>query len=121
MGGQETQLTGPDLAAGVAAATLAPGGKLLGHAAGEPVLLARLGDDFVAIGASCTHYGGPLAEGVIDNGAVRCPWHHACFSLKTGEALRAPALSPIACYAVDAADGRIRVARERRSVTRCCA
>ncbi|HEY5061968.1 MAG TPA: FAD-dependent oxidoreductase, partial [Gemmatimonadaceae bacterium] len=97
MGGQ-AELTGPDLGAGVDADRLRSGDKLLGHAQGEPVLLARLGDDFVAIGASCTHYGGPLAEGVIDGDHVRCPWHHACFSLRTGEALRAPALNPVACW-----------------------
>jgi len=95
MGGQ-TELAGPDLTAGVDAASMNPGDKLLGHAAGEPVLLARLGDEYVAIAASCTHYGGPLVEGVIDGDTVRCPWHHACFNLRTGEALRAPALSPVA-------------------------
>lgn len=100
MGGQ-TELTGPDLGTGIAAADLEPGGKLLGHAHGEPVLLTRVGDDYLAIGASCTHYGGPLAEGVIDGDTVRCPWHHACFDLRTGEALRAPALNPVARWKVE--------------------
>ena len=58
--GEQPKLSGPDLAVGVDASTLTPGDKLLGHAKGEPVLLARLGDDYVAIGASCTHYSGPL-------------------------------------------------------------
>ena len=96
--GEQTQLSGPDLAAGIDAASIAVGDKLLGHAQGEAVLLARVGGEYVAIGASCTHYGGPLAEGVIDGDTVRCPWHHACFNLRTGEALRAPALSPVACW-----------------------
>src|SRR5262249_26450555 len=100
MSGQ-TELKGPDLAGGIDAAQLKPGDKLLGHAKGEPVLLARIGDEYLAIGATCTHYGGPLAEGVIDGETVRCPWHHACFSLRTGEALRAPALSPVACWHVE--------------------
>ena len=98
---QDAKLSGPDLSAGIAADTLKPGEKLLGHAGGEPVLLARVGDDFLAIGATCTHYGGPLAEGLLDGDTVRCPWHHACFSLRTGEALRAPALSPVACWSVE--------------------
>jgi apoptosis-inducing factor 3 len=99
MGGSDAKLTGPDLAAdGVETKSVSPGGMLLGHAFGDAVLLARIGDDFTAIGASCTHYGGPLAEGVIVGDTVRCPWHHACFSLRTGEALRAPALNPVACY-----------------------
>ena len=98
MGGADAKLTGPDLAQGIAAADLKSGDKLLGHANGEPVVIARLGDDFVAIGATCTHYGGPLAEGLIVGDTVRCPWHHACFSLRTGEALAAPALNPVACW-----------------------
>src|SRR3954451_13791064 len=109
MGGTDTALTGPDLAAGVAAADLKPGDRLLGHAHGEAVLLARLGDDFVAIGATCSHYGGPLAEGWIEGDTVRCPWHHACFSLRTGEALGAPALSPIDCFDVEERDGKLYV------------
>lgn len=111
MGGQ-AELSGPDLTAGVDAGSLQPGGRLLGHANGEPVLLARIGDTYSAIGASCTHYGGPLAEGVIDGDTVRCPWHHACFSLRTGEALRAPALNPVACWKVERDGGKL-VVREK--------
>src|SRR3954463_2283496 len=95
MASGEAQLSGPDLSQGIPVDSLSPGAKLLGHSSGEAVLLARLGDDFVAISNSCTHYGGPLAEGVIDGETVRCPWHHACFNLRTGEAVRAPALSPL--------------------------
>jgi len=105
----DAKLTGPDLAAGIDAASLRVGDRLLGHAQGEPVLLVRLGDDFTAIGASCTHYGGPLAEGAIVGDTVRCPWHHACFSLRTGEALAAPALSPVACWRVERRGERVVV------------
>jgi len=106
---EQAKLTGPDLSAGVDASTLGEGDKLLGHAKGEAVLLARIGGDFLAIGASCTHYGGPLAEGVIDGETVRCPWHHACFSLRTGEALRAPALNPVACWTTEQRGGKVFV------------
>jgi apoptosis-inducing factor 3 len=109
MAGSETTPTGPDLTQGIDAAALAPGATLVGHAKGDPVLLARIDDDYFAIAATCTHYGGPLGEGVIDGDTVRCPWHHACFSLRTGEALRAPALSPVACWQVERRDGRIVV------------
>src|SRR6516165_814221 len=110
---EQAELKGPDLVAGIDAAQLQPGQKLLGHAKGEPVLLARIADDYLAIGATCTHYGGPLAEGVIDGDTVRCPWHHACFSLRTGEALRAPALSPVACWTVEQRDGRLFVTTKK--------
>jgi NADPH-dependent 2,4-dienoyl-CoA reductase/sulfur reductase-like enzyme/nitrite reductase/ring-hydroxylating ferredoxin subunit len=69
-----------------------------GTADGDDVVLVRRGDELFAIGAHCTHYHGPLADGLIVGDTVRCPWHHACFSLRTGEALRAPALDPIACW-----------------------
>src|SRR5580704_10570272 len=100
MGG-ETKLTGPDLAQGIAITDVADGGVLLGHAQGEAVLLSRRGAEVFAVGATCTHYGGPLAEGLVIGDEVRCPWHHACFSLRTGEPQRAPALDPIQCWRVE--------------------
>ena len=74
------------------------GATLLGHAMDEAVVLARTGGRFHAIGASCSHYGGPLTEGAIEGDAVRCPWHHACFDLRSGEAIAGPALGPVACF-----------------------
>lgn len=95
-----SELKGPDLEEGVAMAQLEDGGMLLGHAEGQAVLLARRGEEIFAVDATCTHYSGPLAEGLIDGETIRCPWHHACFSLRTGEALAAPALNPISCWKV---------------------
>src|SRR5712691_6730120 len=91
----------PDLRNGFPIRELAGGDMVQGHANGETILVARRGGAYFAIGASCTHYGGPLAEGLIAGDTVRCPWHHACFSLRTGEALRAPALDPISCWRVE--------------------
>jgi NADPH-dependent 2,4-dienoyl-CoA reductase/sulfur reductase-like enzyme/nitrite reductase/ring-hydroxylating ferredoxin subunit len=116
MGG-EGKLTGPDLGAGVAASDVPDGGMLLGHAQGEAVLLARRGGDVFAVGANCTHYGGPLAEGLIVGDEIRCPWHHACFSLRSGDAVRAPALNPIACYDVAARDDKLYVLGKREAAT----
>ncbi|MEO8925836.1 MAG: FAD-dependent oxidoreductase [Caulobacteraceae bacterium] len=101
MSDSPSPLSGPDLAKGVAFSDLADGTMLLGHAAGEAVLLARRGEAVFAIGAVCTHYGAPLNEGLLVGETVRCPWHHACFSLRTGAPLRPPALDPVNCYAVE--------------------
>jgi apoptosis-inducing factor 3 len=90
----------PDLRAGIPIDALADGLPLLGHVDGETVILVRRGEDVFAIGATCTHWGGPLAEGLVVDAAVRCPWHHACFSLRTGEALCPPALNPAPVYEV---------------------
>ena len=109
MSGEEKKLDGPDFAQGVPSAELADGGMILGHVAGEAVVLARNGGALFAIGAECTHYHGPLAEGVLVADTVRCPWHHACFSLRTGEALRAPALDPVACWRVEQRNGMVYV------------
>ena len=113
MGGEESKLTGPDLTRGITAASIVEGAPLLGHANGEAVVVVRVGGDLFAIGATCTHYGGPLAEGKVVGGEVRCPWHHACFDLRTGIATRAPALNPLACYDVSVRDGVARVGAKR--------
>ena len=100
-----SETTGPDLTQGIATESLADGAMLAGHVGEEAVLLARRGDEYFAIGATCTHYNGPLAEGLLVGDTVRCPWHHACFSLRSGEALHAPALSPVACWRTERGDG----------------
>src|ERR1043166_1453824 len=91
----------PNLKNGVSLASIPDGGKLLGVVDGEDVLLTRRGEELFAVGAYCTHYRGPLVDGLVVDETVRCPWHHACFSLRTGEALRAPALDPIECWHVE--------------------
>ena len=102
MNDQTTELSGPDLTQAIELSTIPDGTMLLGHAHGEPVLLARRGTAVFAIGAICTHYGAPLEQGLLVGDTVRCPWHHACFSLRTGAALRAPALDPVSRWRVEA-------------------
>ena len=102
MSDQTTKLSGPDLTQAIELSTIPDGTMLLGHAHGEHVLLARCGDEVFAIGALCTHYGAPLEQGLLVGDSVRCPWHHACFSLRTGAALRAPALDPVSRWRVEA-------------------
>jgi len=91
---------GPDLTQGVPIDTLADGKMLVGRVGEEPVLLARSGGEYFAIGAECSHYHGALADGLVVGETVRCPLHHACFSLRTGEAVRAPAFDAVACWSV---------------------
>ena len=110
--------TGPDLTLGVGVGELHDGAMISGHVGEDAVLLARSGDEYFAIGATCTHYGGPLAEGLMVGDTVRCPWHHACFSLRTGEALRAPALSPVSCWSTEARAGKVFVLAKKEPPTR---
>ncbi|HEY8152181.1 MAG TPA: FAD-dependent oxidoreductase [Vicinamibacteria bacterium] len=112
MGGGD-KLTGPDLEAGIAWDDLRDGTALVGHAQGEAVLLVRRGEEVFATGTTCTHYGGPLGEGLVVGDTVRCPWHHARLSLRTGEAIGAPALNPIPCWDVRRTDGRVHVGSKR--------
>ena len=109
MGGDETKVTGPDLQAGVPVSDVPEGGMLAGQVDGKPVLLARLGPAWHAIDAACSHYSGPLPEGLLVGDTVRCPWHHACFSLRTGEALRPPALNDLSCWRVEQRGGKVYV------------
>ena len=115
MSAEQAGPTGPDLAEGIELTEIADGAMLQGHVGDEAVLLARRGDELFAIGAHCTHYSGPLAEGLMVGDTVHCPWHHACFSLRTGEALHAPALNPVACWhVVHHRDGRISVTHKSK-------
>lgn len=106
MGAEQSELQGPELSEGVPLASLPEGAPFAGHVGEEPVVVVRRGEEVFAIGSSCTHYGGPLAEGLVVDDTIRCPWHHACFSLRTGEAVGAPALNPVSCWQVEVRDGK---------------
>src|SRR4029077_2296490 len=99
----ETESTAPappDLTKGVSARDIPEGGMILGRVGSEDVVLARIGHHFFAVGAYCTHYHAPLVKGLVVDDTVRCPLHHSCFSLRTGEAVRAPAFDPLTCWQV---------------------
>ena len=113
MADEQAPPAGPDLALGISLSEFT-GETLLGHVGGEDVLLVRSGSDIFAIDAHCSHYHGPLAEGLVVDESIRCPWHHACFDLRTGEAARAPALNPLTVWQVEHAGERIFV-REKRA------
>ena len=108
MADQQAAPAGPDLSQGIALSDFS-GATLLGHVGDDDVLLVRSGSEIFAIDAHCSHYHGPLAEGLVDGENIHCPWHHACFDLRTGEAARAPALSAIAVWQVEHHGDRIFV------------
>src|SRR5689334_21009902 len=110
LGGSNARGSGQaGLTNGIPEGDLADGGMLVGQVGDEAVLLVRRGRETFAIGATCTHYGGPLGEGLMVEDTVRCPWHHACFSLRTGEALAAPALNATSCWRIERRNGCIFV------------
>jgi NADPH-dependent 2,4-dienoyl-CoA reductase/sulfur reductase-like enzyme/nitrite reductase/ring-hydroxylating ferredoxin subunit len=100
---------GPDLTQGIAEDGFPENGLLSGLVGDEEVLLVRRDGEVFAVSAHCTHYHGPLADGLVTGGAIRCPWHHACFDLRTGEALHAPAFDPLACWKVERQGGKVFV------------
>jgi apoptosis-inducing factor 3 len=109
-----SELSGPDLSQGVSAASLKEDQPLLGHVADQAVMLVKTGGQILATAATCTHYSGPLAEGLVVDGTVRCPWHHACFDLRSGLA-KGPALTPLACFDVIHEHDLVRVGGQHRA------
>jgi len=112
MAEQKNPPAGPDLTKGIASSELF-GKMLVGHVGDDEILVVASGSEIFAIDAHCSHYHGPLADGLVTGESVRCPWHHACFDMRTGEATRAPALSALAVWKVERDGDRI-VVRERR-------
>lgn len=106
-----------DFTQGVGFSEIPDGGFLAGTVGEDEVILVRRGDNLFAVGAYCTHYHGSLAEGLVVDGTVRCPLHHACFDLRTGKAVRAPALDPITCWRVERTDDTVLVREKLRPVT----
>ena len=108
---EKTKPAGPDLTQGVSLTDFSEG-KLLGHVADDEVLLVQVGAEVLAIDPHCSHYHGPLADGLVVDDTIRCPWHHACFSLRTGEAIRSPAFGRLAVWRTER-DGDKIVVRHR--------
>jgi NADPH-dependent 2,4-dienoyl-CoA reductase/sulfur reductase-like enzyme/nitrite reductase/ring-hydroxylating ferredoxin subunit len=112
MAQERSPSSGPDLTQGVTLAEFLDG-KLAGHVGDQEVLLVHSGTEIFAVAAYCSHYHGPLAEGLVVGDSIRCPWHHACFDLRSGEAVRAPAINSLACWQVEQRNGRVFVHEKR--------
>ncbi len=109
MASHEKQDSGPDLTAGVPLSAFGSETLLQGHVGKKSVVLARVKDEILAVDATCTHYSGPLGKGIVVGDTIRCPWHHACFSLRSGEAVGAPAFDPLTCWKVEHKGGKVFV------------
>src|SRR5215212_8024538 len=107
------ELSGPDLTKGIEISSVKAGQLIGGHAFGEPVLLAHVEPNWFAVGGKCTHYGAPLDQGILVSETIRCPWHHACFSLHNGAASCGPALNDLPSYDVAVENNIVRVVRKR--------
>jgi NADPH-dependent 2,4-dienoyl-CoA reductase/sulfur reductase-like enzyme len=116
MASEQSAPKGPDLEAGIDAAQLTEGQPLLGRVRGEAVVLVKRGDACFAVGATCTHYSGPLAEGLVVGDTIRCPWHHARFDLATGSPVGGPGINPLPCFEVRREGPLVRVGAKRENV-----
>ncbi|XP_064612325.1 apoptosis-inducing factor 3-like [Liolophura sinensis] len=80
-------------------------------------LLVRSGGQYYAVSAKCTHYGAPLSKGALCNDRVRCPWHGACFNVKTGDIEEYPGLDSLQKFEVEVSDGKVKVTADKTSLS----
>lgn len=76
---------------------------------GTPLLLVQSGKDVLAVQNRCTHLGHPLHEGRVMAGQITCPFHGACFDLRTGTAVSGPAVAPLVRFETRVTDGQVEV------------
>ncbi|HEX6179366.1 MAG TPA: FAD-dependent oxidoreductase [Thermoanaerobaculia bacterium] len=107
-----------DLSEGLPISELTAEGTAVGRLGDDEILVVRRGAEYFAVGAHCTHYHAPLVEGLADDATIRCPWHHACFNLRTGAVLAAPALSPLPAWRIEVRGDRLFIGEKIRVETR---
>ena len=110
--GEAAGATGPDFSQGISLSDVPLGGTVSGRVGDDAVLLSNFDGELFAIGGACTHYGGHLGDGLARGTTVRCPLHHACFDLRTGAVLRAPALDSVDRWEVEVQGDRAFVRRK---------
>jgi nitrite reductase/ring-hydroxylating ferredoxin subunit len=77
---------------------------------GQSVLVVNVDGHFYAVEATCTHRGGPLAEGELRGNIVTCPWHRGGFDVQTGHPVQLPTTEPVATYRVRVSGTAIQIA-----------
>ena len=88
---------------------IAPGEKQIYEVDGIMVVIVNLDGEYYCVEDVCTHDGGPLGEGKLDDGQLICPRHGARFDVRTGDALTLPAFEPVATYQVKVENGDLLV------------
>lgn len=95
----------------VAAADLEEGKPIRAKIDDTPIVFVKSGNDIFALVETCSHLGGPLAEGKVEGGTIQCPWHGSRFNLKDGCVVNGPAVHPQRCLEVRLSDGQVEVRR----------
>lgn len=85
-------------------------------ASGKKVMLVRHEGRIYALAETCAHLGGPLAEGKLEGGSIRCPWHGSRYSLADGRVIEGPSAYPQPCFEVRVRGGQIEVRAARSSL-----
>src|SRR5579859_2123853 len=98
-----------DFEKGVELSKVPAEGLIKGCFRGQPVVLTQQRGKYYALSGKCTHMDGPLNEGIVVDGEVHCPWHHARFSVETGEAVAAPAFEALTRFETTVLGGRVFV------------
>jgi nitrite reductase/ring-hydroxylating ferredoxin subunit len=87
------------------------GARIRKQVGNNQVLISRLGGEFCAVSAVCSHAGGPLDELPIENGQLHCPWHGSRFDLRTGRVIHGPATAALPVFDVRTKDGKVEIRR----------
>ncbi|XP_076591782.1 apoptosis inducing factor mitochondria associated 4 [Chaetodon auriga] len=82
----------------------------------QKVLLVRTHGQYSAVGSQCSHYNAPLAKGALVGNRVRCPFHGACFNIRTGDIEEYPGLDSLPSYKVRVEDGKVYVTIDKNSL-----
>ncbi|CAI9614657.1 unnamed protein product [Staurois parvus] len=83
---------------------------------GRSILLVKSNGTFSAVGNKCSHYGAPLSKGFLAGDRVRCPWHGACFNVKTGDIEEYPGLDSLPCYKVTVENGSVHLVTSKKAL-----